>query len=68
MSDQSKSGTPRELAHRVSAGVEVTLLWTKLGDRLCVRVHDLRSGDRFELEPERRQALEAFYHPYAHAA
>ena len=68
MSDQATVDVPRELAHRASDGIEVTLLWTKLGNRLSVLVHDSRSGDRFELQAERARALEFFYHPYAYAA
>jgi hypothetical protein len=68
MSDQTAVHKPRELAHRTSDEIEVTLLWTKLEDRLSVLVHDRRSGDHFELEPEPQRALEVFYHPYAYAA
>jgi hypothetical protein len=59
---------PRELAYRANDGVEVTLLWSKLDNRLTVQVSDPRSGDFLELDAERGKALEVFYHPYAHAA
>ena len=67
MSDQTPVRKPRELAHRTSDGIEVTLLWTKIGDRLSVLVDDWRSGEHFELEPARERALEVYYHPYAYA-
>lgn len=60
--------TPRELAHRVNDGVEVMLLWSKLDNRLTVQVSDAKSGDFLQLEAERDNALEVFYHPYAYAA
>jgi hypothetical protein len=54
----------RELAHRSSAGLEVTLLWDPARDELTVCGHDCRTGARFEIRPERRLALEVYYHPY----
>jgi hypothetical protein len=60
--------TPRELAFRADDGVEVSLVWSALEDRLTVIVSESRSGERFELDAERENALDVFYHPYAHAA
>jgi hypothetical protein len=60
--------TMRELAHRVTDGIDVKLFWRKVDNRLTVRVRDTRSSDSFELEAPRDQALDVFYHPYAHAA
>ena len=64
----SRSATFRELAHRVSGGVEVRLLWNVLENRLAVTVSDLRSGETLVIDTEHSHALEVFYHPYAHAA
>ena len=58
----------RELAHRVSDGLEVTLLWQKFTDTLTITVSDQRSGVYFELAAAPDQALDVFNHPYAHAA
>ena len=58
----------RELAFRTGDGIEVSLVWSALEDRLTVIVSESRSGDRFELDAERENALDVFYHPYAHAA
>jgi hypothetical protein len=59
--------TFRELAHRVDGGVAVTLLWSAREDRLAVAVFDGRAGEVLVLDVESDNALEAFYHPYAHA-
>ncbi len=58
----------RELAHRLSDGLEVTLLWQKFTDTLTITVSDERSGAYFELAAAPEQALDVFTHPYAHAA
>lgn len=64
--DGSADARPRcrELAHRCNDGLEVTLLWRPATDELMVRGYDRRSGVRFEFQPERHSALDAFYHPY----
>jgi hypothetical protein len=56
-----------ELAQRVDGGIEVTLLWSARGDRVVVTVSDSRSDEWFVLDAESGTALDAFYHPYAHA-
>jgi len=57
----------RELAHRTSAGVDVTLYWHPTLDELIVRVCDERHGAYFEIRPQRHLALDVYYHPYAYA-
>jgi hypothetical protein len=64
----SRSATFRELAYRVNGGVEVTLLWNVLENRLAVTVSDPRSGETLVIDTEHSHALDVFYHPYAHAA
>jgi hypothetical protein len=58
----------RELAQRVSGGVEVTLYWSPLDNSTTVEVWDSASEETivFGIPPER--ALEAFYHPFAQLA
>jgi len=56
----------RELDHRESDGIAVTLVWYEDSDRVAVRVVDGKSDEEFELEIEARDALDAFHHPYAH--
>ena len=59
---------PTELAYRDNEGIEVWLLWRKADDRLFVLVHDARLEESFELDVDAALALDAFHHPYAHAA
>jgi hypothetical protein len=58
----------KELSHRDTDGIEVSLLWAELSDRLFVVVRDRRSNETFELEVDAADALDVFEHPYAHAA
>jgi hypothetical protein len=58
----------RELAHRISDGIEVTLFWTKPSDRVTIAVVDTRSDEALEFEVAGGAALDAFNHPYAYAA
>jgi hypothetical protein len=65
----SQAGMPTELAHRAGDGIEVLLLWDRSDGRLRVVVDDHRNGGSFELAAgDGRQALDAFYHPFAYAA
>jgi hypothetical protein len=57
----------RELDHRSSDGLDVTLLWYPETNRISVAVVDVRSGAAFELTVPGADALEAFKHPYAYA-
>jgi hypothetical protein len=59
--------TRRELDHRHSNGIDVTLSWSPVGDALFVTVLD-DAGDSFELAVEAHEALDVFHHPYAYAA
>jgi hypothetical protein len=64
----STTDTRRELAHRVSDGIEVQLLWSAHDDSVSVAVCDHRDGVVFELPVARERALHAFNHPFAYAA
>jgi hypothetical protein len=55
----------RELAYRVSGGMEITLYWNAGEDRTSVEVWQPASGELLLLEVPRERALEAFYHPFA---
>ena len=57
----------RELDHRVSDGIDVTLLWNSRTDRVCIAVGEERTGAFFELEVDPADALFAFHHPYVYA-
>lgn len=58
----------RELAHRTSDGIEVTLVWSNPSNRVTVAVLDTRSDEALEFEVDGSAALDAFNHPYAYAA
>jgi len=60
--------TRRELAHRSSAGVEVTLVWLQGDDKdkTVVCVCDKREGAYFEIATEPSLALDVYYHPFAY--
>jgi hypothetical protein len=57
----------RELDHRYTNGIDVTLSWCPVSDLLFVTVLD-EPGDFFELVVEAHEALDAFHHPFAYAA
>ena len=61
--DRAKS---RELAHRVTSCVEVTLLWRKLDNALTLRLVEVATGIEFEIGVRPEDALDAFNHPYAY--
>ena len=58
----------RELAARENDGIHVLPLGHSRQDAVTVSVDDTRGGHRFDLAVARDRALEAFYHPFAHAA
>jgi hypothetical protein len=66
--NDEKQHQVRELAHRASDGLEVMLFWQEATNELTVAVSDERTGAYFELAAEPDEALDVFYHPYAHAA
>ena len=57
-----------ELAHRMSEGVDVTLVWVHGNgvDETVVSVYDTREGTYFEVTVEPQRALDAYYHPFAY--
>jgi hypothetical protein len=57
---------PRELDHRESDGVSVTLLWYEDSNRVTIHVVDSGTGEEFDLEVAGRDASDAFRHPYAY--
>lgn len=58
----------RELAHRTSDGIEVTLFWSKATNRVTIAVLDSHSDEGLEFDIDGSTALDAFMHPYAYAA
>jgi hypothetical protein len=69
MNANDKTPQPfRELAHRATDGLEVVLFWHEATNELTVSVSDEGTGAYFELAAGADEALDVFYHPYAHAA
>jgi hypothetical protein len=60
--------TRRELAHRASDGIEITLFWSEPCNQVTITVLDTRSHEALEFEVAGSTALDAFNHPYAYAA
>jgi hypothetical protein len=58
----------RELAHRESAGIAVSLFWSANGKTVTVEVIDLRTDEFFAIDVAPELALDAYHHPYAYLA
>jgi hypothetical protein len=65
---EGKQMRVRELAHRATGGLEVILFLDEARDELTLSVSDERTGAYFEFAAAPDEALDVFYHPYAHAA
>lgn len=63
---QLNQTTRAELAHRSSAGIDVTLVWVRRGDvdEALVCVYDSRDGVYFEISAEPYLALDVYHHPF----
>ena len=62
-------GAPaRELAQRLTGGVEVLLLWHPDVDSLELSLQDRATGAGFHVEVAPEDAIDAFYHPYAYGS
>ena len=59
----------RELDHRSTDGLEVTLQWHSATNLVTVAVFDAKTGEEFELVVgDGEDALDVFHHPYAYTA
>jgi hypothetical protein len=56
----------RELAHRRSANLDVTLLWNTQSRQVWVSIHDLANDQQRAAPVPQDRALDAFNHPYAY--
>jgi hypothetical protein len=56
----------RELAHRVSGGLEVTLYWSGDDNGTSIEVWQLETNETLAFPVPAERALDAFYHPFAH--
>lgn len=69
MSGTTAHTAVRELAHRSTDGLEVTLRWHSETNVVSVAVSDAKSGEEFDLVVgDGENALDVFHHPYAYAA
>ncbi len=69
MSGTATHSAVRELDHRSTDGLEVTLQWHAGTNDVSVAVLDTKSGEEFELVVgDGEDALDVFDHPYAYAA
>jgi hypothetical protein len=62
----SAAALDRELAHRIGSGLEVTLLWETEDDGTSIEITHAASGETLRFAVPPRDALDAFYHPFAH--
>ena len=58
----------RELAHRVSSGAEIRLFWNERTGAVTVWDWNRDYGQQMEFAVAPAKALDAYTHPYAHAA
>lgn len=56
----------RELAHRVSGGIEVTLYWNADDNTTSVEIFHKTTEQTLHFAVPREHALDAFYHPFVH--
>ena len=56
----------RELARRVSGGLEVALFWSAEDDSTTVEVWQPATEESLHFTVAHADALDAFYHPFAH--
>jgi hypothetical protein len=57
-----------ELASRESAGIKVSVFWSREGNTLSVVVRDNRTGEEFSLAPDPAEVMDVYRHPFAYAA
>ena len=58
----------RELAHRKSGGLEITLYWDAEEQSTSVEVHQPATQETIAFTVPDGHALDAFHHPFAHLA
>jgi len=58
----------RELARRVSGGIEVALYWSPFDNSITVEVWQATSEETLVVPVAAEHALDAFYHPFAQLA
>jgi hypothetical protein len=56
----------RELAHRLTGGLEVTLYWDARDNSTSIDVHQTATDETLSFPVPSERALDAFHHPFAH--
>lgn len=56
----------RELARRISGGMEITLYWSPADNSTRIEVWQPDSGETLAFSVPPEHALDAFHHPFAH--
>ena len=56
----------RELAHRTSGGLQITLYWDADEQTTSVEVHQPATQETIAFTVPPEHALDAFHHPFAH--
>ena len=64
----TRNAPSRELAQRLSGMDEILLVWHPDVDRVELALRDIVTGASFHIGIAPHNAIDAFYHPYAHAA
>jgi hypothetical protein len=56
----------RELARRVTGGLEITLYWEAHDNTTSIEVHQTATAETIAFPVAGDRALDAFHHPFAH--
>jgi hypothetical protein len=59
---------PRELARRVTGGLEITLYWDAHDNTTSIEVQQKATAETISFPVAADRALDAFHHPFAHLA
>ena len=58
----------RELARRVTGGLEITLYWDAHDNTISIEIHQKATAQTMAFPVAADRALDAFHHPFAHLA
>jgi hypothetical protein len=67
MMNTTSTSDVRELDHRSSDGLEITLFWSASTNHVFIAVKDEHHGTSIEIEVDPAHARDAFLHPFAYA-
>jgi hypothetical protein len=62
------TATRRELAHRVTGGLEIRLYWDAHDNSTSIEVQKRETAEAISFPVAGDRALDAFHHPFAHLA